>query len=561
MIGPTFMAALSAASTPDLQGALAGFLSLNAGRDQKIAAIETALRSPTGRLLRAEIGRWIVERFVPVEALVPEQYQKWRPPVRDAMLFVVSRLSEARLAPKILEQIELPPGTPAEERLLRLISKVPGLQKLGQVLARNRHLRPSMRAALSQLENGIRDVTAEDMCALIKRELGARIEQYAVEIEPAILSEASVSAVVRFTWWNARTRRRERGVFKVLKPHIPACFTEDMDYLQGLAEFFAARYREYGFAKDVLTDTFNKVRRLLQHEIQFVGEQRTLLKAAQLYAGVPGVRVPQVIRPLCTLTITAISEEYGMKVTDAVAHMSAVRRGGVAEQLIEALVAVPLFAPDASALFHADPHAGNLLYNAETGELVLLDWALSERLTREQRRHLAMLVFVVGLRDPVGARNEIEALSRPRPQRGSQRERLIRDSVHEFFDEMPLTHLSGAVDALRLLQQVAMRGILFPAPLVMLSKVLFTLDGLMEDIGGSGASMVCTMARYLVKQWLPRGNQAGSPLMLKDWATLQCSALLLGSRLSIKLEEKLLDRVLPRVAGRELSAEAHLAGN
>ncbi|MEN6336906.1 MAG: ATP-binding protein, partial [Phycisphaerales bacterium] len=36
-----------------------------------------------------------------------------------------------------------------------------------------------------------------------------------------------VSAVVRFTWRNPRTAQRERGIFKVLKPHIPGCFAED----------------------------------------------------------------------------------------------------------------------------------------------------------------------------------------------------------------------------------------------------------------------------------------------------------------------------------------------
>ncbi len=111
---------------------------------------------------------------MPVEALVPAEYENWRPPVRDAMLFVISHLSDARLAPKLLEQIELPPDTPPETRLLRLIAKVPGLQKLGQVIARNRYLRPALREALSQLENGIRDVSAEEMCAIIRQELGAR---------------------------------------------------------------------------------------------------------------------------------------------------------------------------------------------------------------------------------------------------------------------------------------------------------------------------------------------------------------------------------------------------
>ena len=47
------------------------------------------------------------------------------------MMFVVMRLSPARLAPKLLEQLELPLNTSAEVRLLRLIAKVPGLQKLG----------------------------------------------------------------------------------------------------------------------------------------------------------------------------------------------------------------------------------------------------------------------------------------------------------------------------------------------------------------------------------------------------------------------------------------------
>ena len=39
---------------------------------------------------------------------------KWREPVRDAMTFVVAHLSPARLAPKLLEQLELPDTTSAE---------------------------------------------------------------------------------------------------------------------------------------------------------------------------------------------------------------------------------------------------------------------------------------------------------------------------------------------------------------------------------------------------------------------------------------------------------------
>jgi len=256
----------------DLRSTLANFVPQGATDSDKVSAIEAGLRSPVGEALRETMARWIVDEIVPVEKLVPESYARWRPPVRDAMMFVVTRLSPARLAPKLLEQIVLPANTPAETRLLRLIAKVPGLQKLGQVIARNQHLHPALRKALSRLENGIRDVRPEDMRALIQRQLGDKIETYKVKIAPAILSEASVSAVVRFSWRNPETRRRQRGVFKVLKPHIPDYFAEDMEYLQGLAQHFGDRHHTYGFPVRQIPDTFRKVRRLLRHEVNFARE-------------------------------------------------------------------------------------------------------------------------------------------------------------------------------------------------------------------------------------------------------------------------------------------------
>jgi ubiquinone biosynthesis protein len=132
-----------------LRAALANFLPQGATAAEKISAIEAGLRTPAGASLRDAMARWIVDQIVPVERLVPETYIKWRPPVRDAMMFVVARLSSARLAPKLLEQIQLPESTSPEARLLRLIAKVPGLQKLGQVIARNQHLRPALRNALA----------------------------------------------------------------------------------------------------------------------------------------------------------------------------------------------------------------------------------------------------------------------------------------------------------------------------------------------------------------------------------------------------------------------------
>ena len=507
---------------------LATFLGSHSSAAARTAAVKTALQTPAGRMLRDELGSWVI-RLLPAETIVPEIYAAWRPLVQDAMLFMIAHLSAARLAPKLVEQIDLPPDTAPEARLLRLIAKVPGLQKIGQVLAHNRHLDPSLRDALSELENGIRDVSAEEIGALIRKQLGRRLEAHEVEIEPGIFAEASVSAVVRFTWRNPASGERERGVFKVLKPFVSACFAEDLELLQQLAHFLADKHPEYGRA---LPETIMEVRRLLEHEVDFAREQATLVEAARVYKGVRGVRVPRLFKPLSTASITALSEEEGVKVTAALAGASGRQRRRAAEQLIEALIAVPLFARGERSVFHADPHAGNLLYDERTGELVLLDWALTESLTREQRRHVAILAVMLGLRDPVGVCGEIETLALGRRLSPAHRG-FMRDHVNRFIGELPFTHLPSSMDAMRLLDRLALEGIRFPSGLMMFRKVLFTLDGILHDIAAPNLRMDLTLARHML---------ARSPLSLIDWIGVEASALLYGGRLWVQWAQAALSR-------------------
>jgi ubiquinone biosynthesis protein len=355
--------------------------------------------------------------------------------------------------------------------------------------------------------------------------------------------------VLRFTWSNPHSHRQERGVFKVLKPHVVACFGEDMDLLGQLIEFLSTKHREYGFAARVLPDTFNEVRKLLERELAFRSEQATLVEAGRLYRAIPGVRIPQLIEPLCTSQITAITEEHGAKVTDAVAQMLPWQRSRVAEQLIEALIAAPLFAAEGHAMFHADPHAGNLLYDARTGELVILDWALTERLSREQQRHLALLFLAIRLRDPVGVYSQIQDLSR-RGVLNDREMRLVRDCVIRFIADLPLNGMTGIVDSMRLLGQLALKGVRFPAPLIMLRKVLFTLDGILHEIAESSVSMDLVLTRYLVQRWIANPETIGSPLLFRDWMTVQSSTLFYGIRWWTQLTQSMLDRARTATSAR-----------
>src|ERR1035438_1107655 len=132
------------------------------------------------------------------------------------------------------------------------------------------------------------DVMPAEIRAIVTEQLGQGIERYAVELDNAILKEGSASAILRFTW-----RRpggdRERGVFKVLKPYVPACFAEDMTLLQQLGEFLASKERGYEFEVSNVKEMLVEVRLLLEHELDFVREQKTLLEAQRIYRSSFGI--------------------------------------------------------------------------------------------------------------------------------------------------------------------------------------------------------------------------------------------------------------------------------
>ena len=119
---------------------------------------------------------WAAHRPVIIELLVhqsgvlkmiPEKWGTiWNPIVHDAMLSFLDRLSDDRLLDKLVGLAMLPPNSTPGDYLLEFVAKVPSLQKLGQIIARNPDLAPEYRAALQGLENGINTMTSRRNCCL-----------------------------------------------------------------------------------------------------------------------------------------------------------------------------------------------------------------------------------------------------------------------------------------------------------------------------------------------------------------------------------------------------------
>jgi predicted unusual protein kinase regulating ubiquinone biosynthesis (AarF/ABC1/UbiB family) len=146
-----------------------------------------------------------------------------------------------------------------------------------------------------------------------------------------------------------------------------------------------------------------------------------------------------------------MTEAPGVKVTDAFLGAPKKRRR-VATRLIEALLAIPLFAQAPEAILHADPHAGNLLCDEETGDVILVDWSLTERLSREERRQLMLLISAVCLRDAQRMYHALEALRTDDLRHDPSKARFVRRHVRHFLRQLSPYTISGMVDVLPLLE-------------------------------------------------------------------------------------------------------------
>jgi predicted unusual protein kinase regulating ubiquinone biosynthesis (AarF/ABC1/UbiB family) len=364
---------------------------------------------------------------------------------------------------------------------MTFIAQMPSLQKIGQMLARNRNLEPTFRSALIRLENTVQDVSPAESHATIEQQLSELLRTYEVHMQDVQCAEASISAAVRFTWINPATGRRERGVFKVLKPYVRAYLTEELNLLREFAEFLEPRHYHAHLSQTGLRELFDEVCTHLAEEVNFPREQGNLIVASQQYAEVADVRVPRLISPLSTPTITAMTEEQGVKVTDAFS-LAPRKRRRVATRLVETLLATPLFAQDEDAIFHAEPHAGNLFCDEKTGDLILVDWSLAQRLSREERRQLMLLMLAVGLRDAQRMYAALEALSRDDLRHDPQKATLVRHHVRRFLRQLSPYSVPGTADISSLLDKLVLSDIGFSPSLLIFGKVLFTLKGVLHDL-------------------------------------------------------------------------------
>lgn len=432
------------------------------------------------------------------EDAIPRSLARFAPLVRDGIELFLSRISYSRLRTVILNQLALKDCGEPGERLLNLALHFPTLHKIGQIIARNQGLDPKLKKWLIRLEQGDYGTDPVDQAHFIRTQLAELNSPFKITLFPYIIAEASVATVLPYSWQNSDSNQTNKGVFKVLKPWIGANLQEELRILENVLSILEQNKERYALEEMKLTNLFQEIRGDLVREIDLTAEQENLAKASKIYGDVAGVRIPE-LAPFCTKSMTSMEYIDGIKITEI--ELAENQRQSLARLVFEAIICIPLFAKENLSLFHGDPHAGNLLAVAGTApnsfDVALLDWTLAGHLSKKQRMHIMELLLMIMKCDSWSIARVIENMASGAEKKKKMDRDYLAETIKTILTSEQYIDSDPLKKAFSLLEEMTMKGVVFPSELILYRKAFFTLEGVLHDIS-PGFAMGEAMASYLI---------------------------------------------------------------
>jgi len=426
----------------------------------------------------------------------------------------------------------------------------PTFIKLGQVLAGRPDLvGPRLAQELKELRAHVPPDSIEQVRGTLQRELGSDYEKHFESIESAPLATASVGQVHR-----AILRDGRAVVIKVLRSEIEPLVRQDMEVLTGLAQL--AENVE-AFAVWRPSDMIRQLAPMITREIDFARERQNLEHFAEmLQEHDRQVVIPNPVRQLCTQRVLVMDELIGTPLSDFLENDSNPSEGvsraksdslppdqgsssnaasgvastdrsatrpsdgrfdhawndgdkGAAElktRLSETLASVYLTMIFDEALFHADPHPGNLILT-EDGRLGILDFGMIGRIDETLKETIEEMLVAV-------AQGDQHRLMRLVRRIGDAPldldESLLAVDVAEFIGTFGKQRLgefdmTGALNSLT--ELLHRHAITLPNQSALLLKMLISLEGTLRELGASFDSLEIVQGfvkRVMIRRLSPR---------------------------------------------------------
>jgi ubiquinone biosynthesis protein len=403
-------------------------------------------------------------------------------------------------------------GREGRERLarsLRLALEDGGVTfvKLGQVLSTRPDLLPvELVEELGMLQDQVGPADWQQVEQVLTAELGGPLSEVFAEFDRRPLAAASVAQVHA-----ARLRSGDEVAVKVQRPGIRSVVERDLDIVARLAVSLEGRTRwarSIG-ARDLALGFADAIREELDFRIEAANMSGV---AAAVADGV--VRVPNPYAALCSERVLVMQRLDGTPLHSAgpVIAERGLDRAALARSLLECLLGQIM----RSGVFHADPHAGNVLVLRD-GRLGLLDFGSVGRLDTALQAALQRLLLAMDRGDPLGATDALlEVMLRPDEVDQERLERALGQFMARYLNPGGSPGVRMFSDLFRI---VSAYGLSVPPEVAAVFRALATLEGTLALLS-PGFNLVTEARAFAVREGSELDPGAARQLVAEELATL-----------------------------------------
>ncbi len=363
----------------------------------------------------------------------------------------------------------LPPETPwsknsysrSERTRMALEELGTTFVKMGQILSTRTDLMPSDYVQeLTKLQSSLTPLPVEVIEKVISEELHRPVKEIFRTFDPNPLGVASIGQA------HAATLHDDTEVVvKVRKPGVVEQVQEDLDIMRQLAARAVQRgggeYYQYN-----LNGIVEEISDTISAELDYIREGHSAEHFAKFFEGDKSIHVPRVLWQYTTSRVIVLERIRGIGILDIPALQKA---GFDLKDLSKRAVKIWLRMVFEDAVFHADPHPGNLFVEAN-GNLGLIDFGMVGFIDDEIRDQLATAVKAILDRDVDVLVESIIDLGAVAPM--GTRENLRADLKHVMghYPQMAEFHL--ATNLGELFAVVRNNGVQLPANTFLLLKTM-----------------------------------------------------------------------------------------
>ena len=263
----------------------------------------------------------------------------------------------------------------------------PAYVKLGQLLCTRPDLVGNEIAEeLTKLRDNTPVTPFEEIREVIETELGQPLDEVYSEFEEEPLGSASIGQVYKATL----KETGENVAVKVQKPgsyDIVASDVRIMVYLAEKADRYITKTRTFN-----LPAIIKEFERSIFKELDYMEEVMNIQKITKNFEGHDYVKYPKVYPKLCTNRLINMELVEGYNVTDLYDNeIEGISGKKIANDIVESYFKQMMI----DGFFHADPHPGNMIIDAEEKKLCYLDLGMMGILNETFRSDLAQLILLL----------------------------------------------------------------------------------------------------------------------------------------------------------------------